>query len=59
MKKANTKKGDTPMRVKGALVIEPAQSWKRLQDAKEFFIPRPRARFQFTLTPTLSHRVSV
>lgn len=26
------------MRANSALVIEPAQSWKRLQDAKEFFI---------------------
>src|ERR1044071_3510576 len=31
-------KGDTPMRANRALVIEPAQSWKRLQGAKEFFI---------------------
>jgi len=36
--KINTKKGDTPMRANSALVIEPAQSWKRLQGAKEFFI---------------------
>ena len=26
------------MRANSALVIEPAQSWKRLQEAKEFFI---------------------
>jgi putative transposase len=36
--KNNTNKGDTPMRGDSALVIEPAQSWKRLQAAKEFFI---------------------
>jgi len=36
--KINTKKGDTPMRANSALVIEPAQSWKRLRGAKEFFI---------------------
>jgi transposase-like protein len=36
--KNNTNKGDTPMRANSALVIEPAQSWKRLQGAKEFFI---------------------
>ena len=36
--KINTKKGDTPVRANSALVIEPAQSWKRLQGAKEFFI---------------------
>jgi rubrerythrin len=36
--KNNTNKGDTPMRANSALVIEPAQSWKRLQAAKEFFI---------------------
>jgi len=36
--KINTKKGDTPMRANSALVIELAQSWKRLQGAKEFFI---------------------
>jgi putative transposase len=34
----NNTKGDTPMRANSALVIEPAQSWKRLQGAKEFFI---------------------
>src|ERR1044071_9917020 len=31
-------KGDTPMRANSALVIDPAQSWKRLQGAKEFFV---------------------
>src|SRR5688500_10297488 len=31
-------KGDTPMRAHSALVIEPAQSWKRLQATKEVFI---------------------
>jgi putative transposase len=36
--KINTKKGDTPMRTNRVLVIEPAESFKRLQDAKEFFI---------------------
>jgi hypothetical protein len=34
----NNTKGDTPMRANSALLIEPAQSWKRLQGAKEFFI---------------------
>jgi len=36
--KKNTNKGDTPMRANSALVIEPAQSWKRLQETKELFI---------------------
>jgi putative transposase len=37
--KINTNKGDTPMRANSALVIEPAQSWKRLQAANpEFFL---------------------
>src|SRR4026209_2477852 len=36
--KRNTKIGDTPMRANSALVIEPAESWKRLQAANpEFF----------------------
>jgi putative transposase len=34
----NTKKGDTPMRTNRVLVIDPAQSFARLQGAKEFFI---------------------
>jgi transposase-like protein len=38
MRKLNTKKGDTPMRTNRVLVIEPAQSFQRLQGAKEFFI---------------------
>ncbi len=34
----NLKKGDTPVRASQALVIEPAKSWQRLQEAsKEFF----------------------
>jgi putative transposase len=36
--KNNTNQGDTPMSANSALVIEPAQSWKRLQAAKEFFV---------------------
>jgi len=36
--KQTPKKGDTPMRANRALVIEPAESWKRLQAANpEFF----------------------
>jgi len=41
MKKTKTldlKKGDTPVRASEALVIEPAKSWHRLQQAKEFFV---------------------
>jgi putative transposase len=38
MTKINTKKGDTPMRTNRVLVIDPAQSYARLQGAKEFFI---------------------
>jgi hypothetical protein len=36
----NNTKGDTPMRANSALVIEPAQSWKRLQGAnvKGFYL---------------------
>jgi putative transposase len=37
MKKTITKKGDTPMRANSALVIEPAESWKRLQAANPDF----------------------
>lgn len=37
-KTLNLKKGDTPVRASEALVIEPAKSWKRLQQAKEFFV---------------------
>jgi transposase-like protein len=37
-KTLNLKKGDTPMRASEALVIEPAKSWQRLQQAKEFFV---------------------
>jgi putative transposase len=37
MRTLNLKKGDTPVRANTALVIEPAQSWQRLQHAKEFF----------------------
>ena len=38
-------KGDTPMRVAKELVIEPAQSWARLQEAKgsEWFVPTWRS----------------
>ena len=36
-KTLNLKKGDTPVRASEALVIEPAKSWQRLQQAKEFF----------------------
>src|SRR5687768_8978812 len=36
--KINTIQADTPMRANSALVIEPAESWKRLQGTKEFFI---------------------
>ena len=36
-KTLDLKKGDTPVRACEALVIEPAQSWQRLQHAKEFF----------------------
>jgi putative transposase len=35
--KTNTKKGDTPMRANSALVIEPAESWSRLQASPELF----------------------
>ena len=37
MKTLNLMKGDTPVRACEALVIEPAQSWQRLQHAREFF----------------------
>jgi putative transposase len=37
MRTLNLKKGDTPVRANIALVIEPAQSWQRLQQAREFF----------------------
>jgi len=37
-KTLNLKKGDTPVRASEALVIEPAKSWQRLQQAKEFFV---------------------
>ena len=37
MRTLNLEKGDTPVRANTALVIEPAQSWQRLQHAKEFF----------------------
>ena len=37
MQTLNLEKGDTPVRANDALVIEPAQSWQRLQHAKEFF----------------------
>ncbi len=30
-------KGDTPMRTNSVLVIEPAASWQRLQESKEYF----------------------
>jgi transposase-like protein len=33
----NLKKGDTPVRACEALVIEPAKSWQRLQEAKDLF----------------------
>ena len=36
-KNPNLKKGDTPVRASEALVIEPAKSWRRLQQAKDFF----------------------
>jgi len=34
----NLMKGDTPVRTNSVLVIEPAASWQRLQQAKEFFL---------------------
>src|SRR5262245_65223633 len=39
MKTINPKpwKGDTPMRTNSVLVIEPAASWQRLQESKEYF----------------------
>ena len=37
-KTLDLKKGDTPVRASQALVIEPARSWQRLQQAKEFFV---------------------
>ena len=37
MKTLNLEKGDTPVRAREALVIEPARSWQRLQHAREFF----------------------
>jgi transposase-like protein len=36
-KPLNLKKGDTPVRASEALVIEPAKSWQRLQQAKDLF----------------------
>lgn len=33
----NLMKGDTPVRTNNVLVIEPAASWQRLQQSKEFF----------------------
>src|SRR5437868_14596594 len=38
LKTLNLNKGDTPVRASEALVIEPAKSWQRLQQAKEFFV---------------------
>ena len=37
-KTLNLKKGDTPVRASEALVIEPAKSWQRLQQAKDLFV---------------------
>jgi putative transposase len=37
-KTLNLKKGDTPVRASEALVIEPAKSWERLQQAKDLFV---------------------
>jgi len=34
---SNLVKGDTPVRTNSVLVIEPAASWQRLQQSKEFF----------------------
>lgn len=36
-KTLDLKKGDTPVRASEALVIEPAKSWQRLQQAKDLF----------------------
>jgi hypothetical protein len=36
-KTLNLKKGDTPVRASQAFVLEPAKSWQRLQQAKDFF----------------------
>ena len=36
-KTLDLKKGDTPVRASEALVIEPAKSWRRLQQAKDLF----------------------
>jgi putative transposase len=36
-KTLNLEKGDTPVRASEALVIEPAKSWQRLQQAKDLF----------------------
>src|SRR5437868_5101743 len=36
-KTLDLKKGDTPVRASEALVIEPAKSWERLQQAKDLF----------------------
>jgi transposase-like protein len=36
-KTLNLKKGDTPVRASEALIIEPAKSWQRLQQAKDLF----------------------
>jgi transposase-like protein len=37
-KTLDLKKGDTPVRASEALVIEPAKSWQRLQQAKDLFV---------------------
>ncbi len=37
-KTLDLKKGDTPVRASEALVIEPAKSWERLQQAKDLFV---------------------
>ncbi len=37
-KTLNLKKGDTPVRASEALVIEPAKSWQRLQQVKDWFV---------------------
>ena len=38
MQTLNLMKGDTPVNTNDVLVIEPAESWQRLQRANEFFL---------------------
>ncbi len=54
--KQTPKKEDTPMRTNNVLVIEPAQSWKRLQGASpEFFYENLEVMLQEQYQAFLNH----